>query len=566
MARLSEAPLSLSECQCQICTEILIEPVTLPCNHTLCKSCFQLTVEKANLYCPFCRRRVSTWARYHARSNTLIDVDLWERIQKNHPEECRRRASGQETQQDVDSHQPERRLSKPGELRQEYEEEISKVEAERRAYEEEERKASAEYIQRLLKEEEEEEQRQAEQRRWEVEKQLKLDEEIARKLSINLNKPKTEGGVFSSSLTPKQSDPTTPKTRKSGKTRPRSDGDIQKYLSPKAQSSSVPASQPDPAKEGTSSSLSKDPGGYNTARHGRWEEEEEEEEGMPTLSPQTFPGVQDGNSMESLGDSPMPQLRAFSGGERERMPDDPSRGASDDAKAGVGSPSAGAAELGGETEGGPTPSRPARITADDQSQAETDATGQPVAKDALKRKDQGLPPETADPVGFSGKKRKTCPEATSDQEETQSSLAQKLVDLERLLFERHRQEEEDRLLALELQREVDREQQPNRQKGSPDEYLLRAKPPGPRDEAADGQRSRSRERAAKRQTAAEHQKPWRGPKDENWQPPPKSQPKPGGKAPASFRNSSRHPSKDAQSLRPCNSQKKIFQMFQRSAE
>jgi hypothetical protein len=63
---------------------------------------------------------------------------------------------------------------------------IFKVEAERRATEEEENKASEEYIQRLLAEDEEEEKRQAAQRRSEMEEQLKNDEELARKLSINI--------------------------------------------------------------------------------------------------------------------------------------------------------------------------------------------------------------------------------------------------------------------------------------------------------------------------------------------------------------------------------------------
>lgn len=63
---------------------------------------------------------------------------------------------------------------------------IFKVEAERRANEEEENKASEEYIQKLLAEEEEEEKRQAEKRRREMEEQLKSDEELARRLSINI--------------------------------------------------------------------------------------------------------------------------------------------------------------------------------------------------------------------------------------------------------------------------------------------------------------------------------------------------------------------------------------------
>ena len=47
-------------------------------------------------------------------------------------------------------------------------------------------KASEEYIQRLLAEEEEEEKRQAEKRHREMEEQLKSDEELARRLSLDI--------------------------------------------------------------------------------------------------------------------------------------------------------------------------------------------------------------------------------------------------------------------------------------------------------------------------------------------------------------------------------------------
>ena len=99
MAVPKDAIPSLLECQCQICVEILFEPVTLPCNHTLCKPCFESTVEKANLCCPFCRRRVSSWARYRTRTNSLVNMELWEIIQKHYPKECKLRAAGQESEE-----------------------------------------------------------------------------------------------------------------------------------------------------------------------------------------------------------------------------------------------------------------------------------------------------------------------------------------------------------------------------------------------------------------------------------------------------------------------------------
>ncbi|ERE65250.1 E3 ubiquitin-protein ligase, partial [Cricetulus griseus] len=136
MAASKEAVPSLADCQCGICMEILLEPVTLPCNHTLCYPCFQATVEKANLCCPFCRLRISSWARYHTRRNSLVNTDLWAIIQKHYARECQMRISGQESREIDGDDQPCRQLSKPGELRQEYEEEISKLEAERQAIKE----------------------------------------------------------------------------------------------------------------------------------------------------------------------------------------------------------------------------------------------------------------------------------------------------------------------------------------------------------------------------------------------------------------------------------------------
>uniref|UniRef100_A0A671G5D6 RING-type E3 ubiquitin transferase n=1 Tax=Rhinolophus ferrumequinum TaxID=59479 RepID=A0A671G5D6_RHIFE len=96
---------SLSEIQCKICVEILIEPVTLPCNHTVCKACFQSIIEKSNLCCPFCRRWISSWARYHTPRNSLVNMELWEKIQKHYPKECKLRISGQESEESIDDFQ-----------------------------------------------------------------------------------------------------------------------------------------------------------------------------------------------------------------------------------------------------------------------------------------------------------------------------------------------------------------------------------------------------------------------------------------------------------------------------
>lgn len=49
--------LSPSDVLCPICLSIFIEPVTMPCKHTLCMPCFQNNVAQSALACPLCRKR-----------------------------------------------------------------------------------------------------------------------------------------------------------------------------------------------------------------------------------------------------------------------------------------------------------------------------------------------------------------------------------------------------------------------------------------------------------------------------------------------------------------------------
>ncbi|XP_045668562.1 E3 ubiquitin-protein ligase RNF168 isoform X1 [Ursus americanus] len=558
---------SLSECQCRICVEILIEPVTLPCNHTLCKPCFQSTVEKASLCCPFCRRRVSSWTRYHTRRNSLVNMELWEIIQKHYPKECKLRVSGQESEEIVDDCQPVRLLSKPGELRREYEEEISKVEAERRASEEEENKASEEYIQRLLAEEEEEEKQQAEKRRREMEEQLRSDEELARKLSININNF-CDGSVLASPLNSRKSDTVTTKSQKKSKNKQTNTGDIHKYLSPKSQFGS--ASQLEIVQESRKNSMSKETDS-SVVKSLTWQDTEIEED-MPTLSPQICTEIQEQG--EKSSESPMPQLRASGRewcleGKVKMRPTNHDKELCvlnhEGPEARVPCSGEAAVKPCGKTESGCTLSGMTQVIGSNAGETKNEESCLPISKDVSKRKNPDSLSEAVRDPCVSAKRRKMFPEASSDQEETEISFTQKLIDLERLLFERHKQEEQDRLLALELQKEVDKEQKkPNRQKGSPDEYHLRPTS-SPPDKLLNRQRKNSKDRSFKRQTDVEHSKSRRGSKNENWQPSFKIQLKHsvnGRKMPNSSRDNC-DVSKSAHSLQPSKSQKSIFQMFQR---
>ncbi|XP_041851260.1 E3 ubiquitin-protein ligase rnf168 isoform X2 [Melanotaenia boesemani] len=174
--------LSREDVLCPVCLEIFMEPVTLPCTHTFCKVCFLESVDKATLCCPLCRKRISSWTRLNSRNNSLVDQALWKRIQSCFPLQCQRRLSGKDADdEDRSGSVCVPRVSQPGELRQEYEDQVTKLMEERRLLDEEERKASEELIKRLLQEEEE--QLQEERMRKDE------DEQLARLLSNQLNPP-----------------------------------------------------------------------------------------------------------------------------------------------------------------------------------------------------------------------------------------------------------------------------------------------------------------------------------------------------------------------------------------
>ncbi|KAJ6669242.1 hypothetical protein lerEdw1_008051 [Lerista edwardsae] len=504
MSKESEAPLSLSDCRCNICMEIFLEPVTLPCHHTLCNSCFQLTVEKASLCCPFCRRRVSSWARYNARRNTLINSELWEKIQKYFPEECLRRINGQDLEEDACIHQPVRCLSKPGELRQEYEAEITKVEEERQAHEREESKASEDYIQRLLAAEEEE-QKLAEERKKQVAEQLLKDEILAQQLSFSLNSSSEEH--IHSGLSP---GPSPSNYCRKSKNRSSSTGGIEKYLSPKTCSAFPPKLLVKTLEEESIGSFS---GESSSTKNDFAYGEEGKEDEMPTLSPQAVSKAR--NTEDSILESPMPHLNvctAFGSNPVSLDLSCPSRyqvnelanelsnvAQKEDSEAGCLFPKTGAAgyvrhaNFTGSMHLTNTKINTHEtlisVTTDNQQNGcivicdllktvgntpvENNHSGSLITEAISKRKSQTSPDITFESC-LDDKRRRTFLQPDDDEEEEID--IQKQISLQKQLYEKYKQEEEDRLLALNLQKEMDKELKTlNRKKGSPDEYHLRPK-------------------------------------------------------------------------------------------
>ncbi|KFW03268.1 E3 ubiquitin-protein ligase RNF168, partial [Fulmarus glacialis] len=571
MSKKSEAPLSLSDCLCQICMEIFVEPVTLPCNHTLCNSCFQLTVEKASLCCPFCRRRVSSWARYNARRNTLINWELWEKIQKNYPKECERRINGQDLEEEICVPHPQHKLSKPGELRQEYEAEISKVEAERRAHEQEENKASEEYIQRLLAEEEEEH-RLAEERRREMEKQLKQDEELAWQLSNSLNDD-SKGHVLSSpSPAGSLSSETSPANLCKMKSKPSNSGDIQKYLSPKLHHALGSTSFSRTTERGRidSDSVTSSNEGSSSA----WQDEQEE---MPTLSPQLTGVIKDSSVKDSFLESCMNYFSASASGEtvavkQEKTPGPNCLGdkvpdACHGSTKGEGSRTV-LCRSKGEDDGIESDSGSLTHVARHSDEEKPERLQN--AKETPKRKSLELPAEAVVDLCMLDKRRKTFPESLEDQgEQINDFNLQMQKAFEQEFYERRMQEEQDRILALQLQKQINKEERTlNRQKGSPDEYLLRTKPPqSVKDSPARKGSSKMAKdsKVPKKQAETNHRKTRKSSYNENWQSPTRVRMKSpsikGGKVLNCVVNTS--DANDICSL-PKNKQKTILQMFKSS--
>lgn len=165
--------LKLNDVLCPICRSILIEPVSLPCNHGFCSSCFENTIANTNLVCPLCRIRIGSWLRTSTKDNKLVNAVLWNAIQKEFPKQVKNKLAGiEEYPEEVP--QP-RTITVAGEIRREYEAEKKKNELELQKEREAEEKASETLIKKLHDEEEYEEVIR--------EENLRLSEQVAKKLA-----------------------------------------------------------------------------------------------------------------------------------------------------------------------------------------------------------------------------------------------------------------------------------------------------------------------------------------------------------------------------------------------
>lgn len=194
----------------------------------------------------------------------------------------------------------------------------------------------------------------------------------------------------------------------------------------------------------TDSSDTKSPTGQDT----------EIEEDMPTLSPQICLEIQEQGTKSSI-ESPMPPLCAngtewYLEGEVKMRPSSHDKELCvinhEGPKARVPSSREAAVKPCGKTENGSTISDMTQIIGNSTAETENEESRLLISKeDISKRKNQESSFEVDRDPCFSAKRRKMFPDASSDEEETEIDFTQKLLDLENLLFERHKQEEQDEL-------------------------------------------------------------------------------------------------------------------------
>ncbi|KAM6292722.1 E3 ubiquitin-protein ligase RNF169 [Porphyrio hochstetteri] len=109
----------LAVAECPVCRQASVEAVTPPCRHSLCLACFQRCLQGPGLCCPLCRSRLSTRARrQQARTEPAATTAAGGGGEQRPPD------------QDFIFRAPIK-LSKPGELREEYESHLRKLREEK---------------------------------------------------------------------------------------------------------------------------------------------------------------------------------------------------------------------------------------------------------------------------------------------------------------------------------------------------------------------------------------------------------------------------------------------------
>ncbi|XP_041498361.1 E3 ubiquitin-protein ligase RNF168-like [Microtus oregoni] len=347
----------------------------------MCKSCFKALLQKLFSSCPFCRTPVSSWALDHTHINSLINEELWQRIQAQYPEECKQRDPEEEQPSwwVLSDALPAQVLSKPGELRKEYEEEMMKMEAERQDTMERQTRASEEYIRQLLAEDMEKERLWAEMLRMREQRQR---EEEAKKFSMG--------------------DSATSPRKKKCKLKHCDTVPKPSLLQSQLES----ASQYDAVQDGKEIPVKTDSDGKSLGTS-------EDDGEKPSCSKHLF-------------DVPLKNIKLEEA----------------------------TAHSSAETENGSSLSGKSEEIENSTTEAK-DKTSPPLSsKHTNERKHQESSSEAA---GEPGTYLEMSPKSSLDDEETPNFVTKRLIELEHMYFEKHQQEDQDRKLALELQKAFDEE-------------------------------------------------------------------------------------------------------------
>ncbi|XP_048005985.1 E3 ubiquitin-protein ligase RNF169-like [Leguminivora glycinivorella] len=145
--------MQLRDVICSICQSILLEPVTLPCLHNFCQSCFKSSIENNALCCPLCRLRIGSWLRTTTKQNKLVNIKLWDVIKTKFANEVNIKLQGEDL--NLSQEQAAVCLSAPGEIRAEYEAELKRLQAERLQQEQKQLEKTTILIKKIQEEEDE---------------------------------------------------------------------------------------------------------------------------------------------------------------------------------------------------------------------------------------------------------------------------------------------------------------------------------------------------------------------------------------------------------------------------
>ncbi|XP_008188592.2 E3 ubiquitin-protein ligase rnf168 isoform X2 [Acyrthosiphon pisum] len=115
--------LNFEEVFCIACRSIYLQPVTMPCGHTLCLECFKSMVDLTAYQCPMCRRRISNWLRKFKHDwDAMLNVKLWEAIKQQYPVEVQKRLNDEDDglEERIVNHGFSRVEIKEGEIKKEF--------------------------------------------------------------------------------------------------------------------------------------------------------------------------------------------------------------------------------------------------------------------------------------------------------------------------------------------------------------------------------------------------------------------------------------------------------------